>query len=176
MDWERYYKAAIKMTDLYGKRFCDMMASDFRASEAERDYFTGEFREIELFGWAEFGERITADHQEKWLKKIMALDEAVMMNLLESRLMEAMEGKLSDNNSRVIDKDALDATVKALQGLVGRAKILSEQTDTEEKVPEVLVQFIGSAGDGVTDRGTKTEAELKALKKGVDIDQTKTEM
>lgn len=158
---ESYYRAAIKLTDLYGKRFCDMMARDFRESEVEREFFTGDFRGLELYGWAEFCELMMDSKQEKWLRKINALDESVMMNLLESRLMDAMEGKLTEKNGRVIDKDALDATVKALQGLVGRAKILNEQADPEEKVPEVFVQFIGSAGNGVSAEGTKTGDAMK---------------
>lgn len=146
MDGKRYYEAAILLTDRHCKRFCDMLAEDFRQSEFERDYFTGEFRGLELMGWATFCERMANSGQGTWLEKIERLDEQVMMNLLEKRMMDAMEGRLSDSGNRVIDRDGLDAAVKALQGLVGRSKILSEQKAEEDKSGTIEIRFIGSAG------------------------------
>jgi hypothetical protein len=94
--------------------------------------------------------------QDEWLSKIDQLDEEVMLGLLERRLLEALEGRATDNGGRIINKDALDGAVKALQGMVSRSKAISEQAEASKSgTAEVIVKFIGSAGDPITGYGLK---------------------
>lgn len=114
MDGKAYYEAAVYLTDQYDKRFCDMMVDDFRASQVERNYFTGDFRKLELMGWATFCRRMEAAGQGDWLAKIEILDDEVLMRLIGRRLIDAD------------DKDELNAAVKILQGLISQRKIKTD--------------------------------------------------
>lgn len=156
MNGEQYYLAALDLTDRHGKRFRDMLGDDFGCGRAYRQYFVGEYRDIELMGWATFRHRMLGAGQDEWLSKIDQLDEEVMLGLLERRLLEALEGRATDNGGRIINKDALDGAVKALQGMVSRSKAISEQAEASKSgTAEVIVKFIGSAGDPITGYGLK---------------------
>ena len=156
MNGEQYYLAALDLTDRHGKRFRDMLGDDFGCGRAYRQYFVGEYRDIELMGWATFRHRMLGAGQDEWLSKIDQLDEEVMLGLLERRLLEALEGRATDNGGRIINKDALDGAVKALQGMVSRSKAISEQAEANKSgTAEVIVKFIGSAGDPITGYGLK---------------------
>ena len=110
MDGEAYFEAAIRLTDLHDKRFCDMMADDFRTSIVERDYFTGSDSGLELMGWATFCKRMREAGQEEWLAKIEALDEEVLLRVISKKLIDAK------------NKEEADGALKALQGLLSRRK------------------------------------------------------
>lgn len=117
MDGEAYYLAAVRLTDLHDKRFCDMMVDDFRNSQVERDYFVGEDRQLELMGWATFCKRMTEAGQQEWLAKIEALDEEVLLRVIGRKLINAR------------NKEEADSALKSLQGLLSRRKV-KDETDT----------------------------------------------
>lgn len=148
MDGKKCFETAVAMTDKYCKRFCDMVAEDFQRGVVEREYFVDEWEDFELMGWASFCMAMNEAGQGEWLAKINALDEQVLMSQMERQLIAGI-GQM--------DKETLDGAVKAIQGLVGRSKVLSEQTTAEEKVPEVIVKFIGAAGDPITGLAIKRE-------------------
>lgn len=151
MQGEQYYLAALDLTDRHGKRFRDMLGDDFGCGRAYRQYFTGDYRDIELMGWATFRHRMLGSGQDEWLAKIEQLDEEVMLGLLERRLLEALEGRTTDNGGRIINKDALDGAVKALQGMVSRSKAISEQAEANKSgTAEVIVKFIGSCNNPIS--------------------------
>lgn len=119
MDGKAYYDAAVALTDLHDKRFCDMMVDDFRASQVERAYFVEDYRKLELMGWATFCRKMEEAGQGEWLDKIETLDEEVLTRLIGRRLIDAE------------DKDELNAAVKTLQGIISQRKI---KTDADTAV------------------------------------------
>lgn len=150
MDGRQYYLASLDLTDRHGKRFRDMLGDDFGCGRAYRQYFTGEYRDIELMGWATFRHKMLEAGQDDWLAKIERLDEEVMLGALERRLLEAMEGRTTDNGGRIINKDVLDGAVKALQGMVSRSKALSEQADANKNgASEIVIKFIDSRDEPI---------------------------
>lgn len=124
LDGQAYYESAIILTDMYDKRFVDMMTDDFRTSVVERDYFTGEHRKLELMGWATFCKRMREAGQEEWLAKIEALDEEVLLRVISKKLIDAK------------NREEADGALKALQGLLSRKKAKDDFADA------------GSAGSG----------------------------
>lgn len=151
MEGEKIYRAAILLTDRHQRRFQDMLASDVLESEIERQYFTDDFDWMPLMGWQEFCSKMQESGQGEWLTKINRLDEDVMLGLLERRLLEAIEGRVTENGGRVINKDVLDGAVKALQGMVSRSKAISELTEQEKSgTAEVIVKFIGSCNNPIS--------------------------
>ena len=117
MNGEAYFEAAIRLTDLHDKRFCDMMVDDFRTSIVERDYFVGEDGDLELMGWATFCKRMREAGQEEWLAKIEALDEEVLLRVISKKLIDAK------------NKEEADGALKALQGLLSRKKAKDDFVD-----------------------------------------------
>ena len=117
MDGKAYFEAAIRLTDLHDKRFCDMMVDDFRTSIVERDYFVGEDGDLELMGWATFCKRMREAGQEEWLAKIEALDEEVLLRVISKKLIDAK------------NKEEADGALKALQGLLSRKKAKDDFVD-----------------------------------------------
>jgi hypothetical protein len=147
MDGKAYYNAAILLTDKYHRRFADMMDDDSQVGDAMRGYFTGEFRELDLYGWNQFCRLMTAGGQGKWLDEIQRLDEATMLNKLERQMFDALDKQ--DKAGR----DALDAATKAIQGLVGKSKFLNERNGGVDSEFKLQVEFFGSAGDPITGLG-----------------------
>ena len=147
MDGKAYYNAAILLTDKYHRRFADMMDDDSQVGDAMRGYFTGEFRELDLYGWNQFCRLMTAGGQGKWLDEIQRLDEATMLNKLERQMFDALDKQ--DKAGR----DALDAATKAIQGLVGKSKFLNERNGGVDSEFKLNVEFFGSAGDPITGLG-----------------------
>lgn len=153
MDGKAYYDAAVCLIDMHDKRFCDMMAEDHRRSAVERRYFTGEFRDLDLYGWITFGQMMEAAGQGKWLRLINQLDEEAMSNILERRMYQALEGRVNSNGVVVVDKDSLDAATKAIQGLLSKAKLVTERESSGGDVQRIDVHFFGAAGDPITGLG-----------------------
>lgn len=150
MNGEKIYRAAILLTDRHQRRFQDMLASDLLESEIERQYFTDGFDWMPLMGWQEFCSKMQESGQGEWLSKINRLDEDVMLGLLERRLLEAIEGRVTENGGRVINKDVLDGAVKALQGMVSRSKAISELTEQAKSgSEEIVIRFIDSRGEPI---------------------------
>lgn len=135
------------MTDTYGRRFQDMVSHDSACSIIEREFFVGEFANVPLMGWNKMCATLQEQGDGDWLNKITRLDEEVLLGIMERRLLEALEGKMTDTGSRVIDKDTLDACSKAIQGLVGRSKILTEQRNAVIANNEIIVRIIESKHD-----------------------------
>lgn len=132
-----YYDAAIALTDLHDRRFCDMMVDDFRESPIERRYFVGEYRELPLMGWATFCRKMEECGQGEWLAKIEALDEEVLLRVLGRQMLDAR------------DKDEMDAAVKALQGLLQRRKVKADTDNAVSSGQTTLNVYItGAAGKG----------------------------
>ena len=111
MDGKRYYEVAVALTDLYDRRFEDMMVDDFRSSLVEREYFVGEHGGLELMGWATFCRRMESEGQGEWLAKIEALDDEVLLRVLGRKLVDAES------------KEEADSALKGLQGLLSRRKV-----------------------------------------------------
>lgn len=147
MNGEYLYKSAVSMTDRYGKRFQDMMAHDSSVSIVERDYFVDDFGDVPLMGWNEFCAKMQDTGNGEWLNKISRLDEEVLLGIMERRLLEALEGRLLDSGARTVDKDSLDACAKAIQGLVGRSKILTEQRNAGGFNNEIIIKVVESKHD-----------------------------
>lgn len=121
MNGEAYYLAAIALTDAHpGTQFKEMLGTDSLRSQVERLYFTGEFRNLELCGWNTFCLKMEQADQKKWLAKIKELDGNVVLDHLESQLMQASRDGKAPNRS------LLEATVKALQGVTALTKITGE--------------------------------------------------
>lgn len=121
MDGERYYRAAIFLTDLHpGVQFREMLAHDSNKSQLERLYFQDEWRDLPLYGWNTFCLKMEEADQKKWLAKIKELDGNVMLGHLESQLMAASRDGKAPNRA------LLEATVKALQGVTALTKIASD--------------------------------------------------
>lgn len=121
MNGESYYLAAIALTDLHpGTQFKEMLGYDSLRSQVERLYFTGEFRDLELMGWNRFCLKMEEAGQKKWLAKIKELDGNVVLDHLESQLMQASRDGKAPNRA------LLEATVKALQGVTALTKIAGE--------------------------------------------------
>ena len=121
MEGEKYYLAAISLTDAHpGTQFKEMLSTDSLRSQVERLYFTGEFRDLELMGWNTFSLKMEEAGQKKWLAKIKELDGNVVLDHLESQLMQASRDGKSPNRA------LLEATVKALQGVTALTKIAGE--------------------------------------------------
>ena len=118
---ERYYMAAIELTDKHpGVTFKEMLSHDARVSQVERLYFTGEWRDLDLMGWNTFCMKMEQAEQKKWLAKIKELDGNVVLDHLESQLMQASRDGKAPNRA------LLEATVKALQGVVALNKVTSD--------------------------------------------------
>lgn len=117
MNGEQYFEAAIRLTDLHDRRFCDMMVDDFRNGQVERDYFVDEFQDLELMGWATFCRRMRDAGQGEWLAKIEALDEEVLLRVISKKLIDAK------------NREEADGALKALQGLLSRKKAKDEYSD-----------------------------------------------
>lgn len=121
LDGEKYYLAAISLTDSHpGTQFREMLATDSLRSQIERLYFTGDFRDLELMGWNTFCLKMEEAGQKKWLAKIKELDGNVVLDHLESQLMQASRDGKAPNRA------LLEATVKALQGVTALTKIAGE--------------------------------------------------
>ena len=147
MDGKAYYNAAIELCDKHHKRFADMLDDDSQVGDAVREYFVGEYRALDLYGWNQFCRLMTAGGQGKWLEEIQRLDEATMLNKLERQLFDAL-----DRHDK-IGRDALDAATKAIQGLVGKSKFLNERNGATDSEFKLQVDFFGAAGDPVTGLG-----------------------
>ena len=130
MDGKAYYDAAVSLTDLYDRRFCDMMVDDFRTSQVERNYFVKDFRKLELMGWATFCRKMEESGQGEWLAKIEALDEEVLLRVIGRKMLDAGS------------KDELDAAVKILQGLLSRRKMKTETEITASNGQTTLNVFV----------------------------------
>lgn len=173
MDGRAYYNAAISLTDKYHRRFADMLDDDFRRGEALREFFTGEFRELELYGWNQFCRLMTSGGQGKWLDEIQRLDEATMLNKLERQMFDAL-GK----NDRA-GRDSLDAATKAIQGLVGKSKFLNERNGGADSEFKLSVEFFGSAGNpitGLADQPLDDDAGLTAKPRAEGAPEERTEI
>ena len=86
--------------------------------------------------------------QKKWLMKIKALDSDVILGHLEQQLMSA------SRNGNAPNRNLLEATVKALQGMTALTKIVADAENAGGgNVPKVEVVFIGEAGDPITGYG-----------------------
>lgn len=121
MDGERYFLAAIKLTDLNpGVQFKQMLAHDSLCSQVERMYFIGEWRDLPVYGYNTFCLKMEEAGQKKWLAKIKELDGNVVLDHLESQLMQASRDGKAPNRA------LLEATVKALQGVTALTKIAGE--------------------------------------------------
>lgn len=138
MNGERIYLAAISLTDKHRRRFCDMLSDDLLVGEIERQYFIDDYADLPVMGWNEFCMRMQEANQTEWLNKIIKLDEEVLLATMERQLLDAM-----DSGS----KDTLDAVAKAVQGLVGRSKILSEQRGAAVANSEIIIRILESKHD-----------------------------
>ena len=138
MDGERYYKAAIRLTDGHpGTQFREMLGHDSLCSQVERLYFTGDLRDLPLMGWNTFCLEMEEAGQKKWLAKIKELDGNVVVDHLESQLMSASRDGQSPNRA------LLEATVKALQGVTALSKI-SADAEIGGSADGIEVKFIPS--------------------------------
>lgn len=121
MDGERYYLAAVALTDRNpGTQFREMLGHDSLCSQLERRYFQDEWRDLPLMGWNTFCLQMEESGNKTWLAKIKELDSNVMLGHLESQLMQASRNGQSPNRA------VLEATVKALQGVSAVSKIATE--------------------------------------------------
>ena len=140
---ERYYMAAIELTDKHpGVTFKEMLSHDARVSQVERLYFTGEWRDLDLMGWNTFSMKMEQAEQKKWLAKIKELDGNVVLDHLESQLMQASRDGKAPNRA------LLEATVKALQGVVALNKVTNE-AELASAVDGIEVVFVPSLKDPI---------------------------
>lgn len=137
LDGEKYYLAAIFLTDRHpGVQFREMLNHDANVGQAVRLYFQGDLRDLPLYGWNTFCLKMEETGNKKWLAKIKALDNDVILGHLEGQLMYASrDGKTPNRN-------LLEATVKALQGVTALTKISAENDDTV--ADGIEVRFIPS--------------------------------
>ena len=121
MNGETYYLAAIYLTDKNpGVQFREMLNHDANVGQAVRLYFQEDLRDLPLYGWNTFCLKMEETGNKKWLAKIKALDNDVILGHLEQQLMSASrDGKTPNRN-------LLEATVKALQGVTALTKISAE--------------------------------------------------
>lgn len=139
MDGERYFRAAIELTDRHpGVQFREMLSHDNRVGQIERLYFVEQWRELPLMGWNTFCLQMEQAGQAKWLAKIKELDSEVMLGHLESQLLQASRDGKGTNRA------LLEATVKALQGLASATKIQSDAADSSGGGVSIDVKFIPS--------------------------------
>jgi len=151
LDGERYYRAAVALTDAHpGTQFREMLNHDFRVSQLERLYFRGEWRDLPLLGWNSFSLRLEEEGQASWLAKIKALDNDVILNHLEEQLMVASRDGKAPNRA------ALEATVKALQGVSAVSKINTESGDGSGS-SVVEIRFIPSLDEPAEPEKTLSE-------------------
>lgn len=121
MDGEKYYLAAIFLTDRNpGVQFREMLNHDANVGQAVRLYFQEDLRDLPLYGWNTFCLKMEETGNKKWLAKIKALDNDVVLSHLESQLMYASRDGKTPNRA------LLEATVKALQGVTALTKISAE--------------------------------------------------
>lgn len=121
MNGERYYLAAIYLTDGNpGVQFKEMLSHDSICGQAARLYFRDEWRDLDLMGWNTFCLKMEEAGQKKWLAKIKELDGNVVLDHLESQLMQASRDGKAPNRA------LLEATVKALQGVTALTKISND--------------------------------------------------
>ena len=153
LDGERYYLAAIDLTDRHpGTQFREMLGYDSLRSKVERIYFTGEYIDLEVFGWNTFCLKMEEEGEKKWLDKIKALDSEVVLDYLEQLLMQA------SRDGKGLNRGLLEATVKALQGVTALNKIVSDnEAAGGGNVPLVEVRFIGEEGDPISGYGKLPE-------------------
>lgn len=138
MDGERYYLAAVALTDAHpGTQFREMLVHDCTKSQVERKYFREEWRDLPLMGWNTFCLKMEEADQKKWLAKIKELDGNVMLGHLESQLMFA------SRNGQAPNRAVLEATVKALQGVTALTKIVND-SEMAAGTDGVEVKFIPS--------------------------------
>ena len=143
MEGEAYYLAAISLTDAHpGTQFKEMLSTDSLRSQIERLYFTGDFRNLELYGWNTFCLKMEEAGQKKWLAKIKELDGNVVLDHLESQLMQASRDGKAPNRA------LLEATVKALQGVTALTKITGE-VEGSGVADGIEVRFIPSLKDPI---------------------------
>lgn len=149
MNGEQYYLAAIALTDAHpGTQFREMLSHDSLVSQIERLYFRDEWRSLALYGWNTFCLKMEEAGQGKWLAKIKALDSDVILGHLEQQLMSASRDGKSPN------RNLLEATVKALQGMTALTKIVADAENAGgANIPKIEVKFIGEAGDPITGYG-----------------------
>lgn len=143
MDGEKYYLAAVRLTDSHpGTQFREMLQHDFLTSQVERLYFVEDLRGLELFGWNTFCLKMEEAGQRRWLAKIKELDGNVMLGHLESQLMQASRDGKAPNRS------LLEATVKALQGVTALTKI-SADAESGGSAEGIEIKFIPSLNRAV---------------------------
>lgn len=142
MNGEQYYFAAIALTDSHpGVQFREMLTHDAVVGGAARLYFRDQWRDLTLMGWNTFCLEMERTGNKKWLTKIKELDENIMLNHLESQLMEA------SRNGKAPNRAMLEATVKALQGVTALNKVSSEK---ENAVADgIEIRFIPSLEEPV---------------------------
>ena len=140
MDGERFFRAAVALTDMHpGTQFREMLARDSQCSQIERLYFRDEWRSLPICGYNTFCLKMEEAGQGKWLAKIKALDSDVILGHLEQQLMSASRDGKSPN------RNLLEATVKALQGMTALTKIVADaEAAGAGSVPAIEVKFIPS--------------------------------
>lgn len=139
-DGERYYLAAIALTDAHpGTQFREMLTHDAGVGQAARLYFQGEWRDLELMGWNTFCLRMEETGQRDWLSKIKSLDNDVMLSHLEQQILTAQRSADKPNRS------LLESAVKALQGVAAMTKIEADKQELgSANIPLIEVRFIPS--------------------------------
>lgn len=149
MDGEKFFRAAVALTDMHpGTQFREMLARDSQCSQIERLYFRDEWRSLPICGYNTFCLKMEEAGQGKWLAKIKALDSDVILGHLEQQLMSASRDGKSPN------RNLLEATVKALQGMTALTKIVADAENAGgANIPKIEVKFIGEAGDPITGYG-----------------------
>jgi hypothetical protein len=91
-------------------------------------------------GWNQFCLEMENSGQKKWLTKIKKLDENIMLNHLETRLMEA------SRDGRTPNRALLEATVKALQGVTALNKVSGEDDFDSDGIE---VRFVPSLDEPI---------------------------
>lgn len=141
MNGELFYLAAVKLTDLHpGVQFREMLTHDSSVGGATRLYFLDELRDLPLMGWNQFCLEMENSGQKRWLTKIKKLDENIMLNHLETRLMEA------SRDGRTPNRALLESTVKALQGVTALNKVSGEDGFDSDGIE---VRFIPSLDEPI---------------------------
>lgn len=140
MEGKSYYDAAVALTDSHpGTQFREMLGHDSLVGDAMRSYFVGEWRKLPLMGWNTFCLKMEDAGQKKWLAKIKALDNDVILGHLEQQLMSASRNGESPN------KNLLESTVKALQGVSALTKIAADSENIGSgDIPLIEVKFVPS--------------------------------
>lgn len=137
-DGERYYLAAIALTDAHpGTQFREMLSHDAGVGQAARLYFQGEWRNLQLMGWNTFCLRMEETGQRDWLSKIKSLDNDVMLSHLEQQILTAQRSADKPNRS------LLESAVKALQGVAAMTKIEADKQEMGSNTASVEIRFSG---------------------------------